>query len=155
MIGGGDGAFENALMLAECCPEVFLLVRSKPRARADFVRTVRERGEIEIIEGAEVLEIVGKGEVEGVSYRFGGERRFLPVERVLIKIGLQPNSEWLGGFCRTLPSGHLWTERNLRTSSPRIWAIGDLVELKHPSLSTALGQACIAVREIAEFLGRA
>ncbi len=151
VIGGGDGAFENALMMSEKCPEVHLFFRGeKPRASAKFVARAVEKENVHLHPQCTPIQFEGDSELRGIRFR-GPEGEFtFPTERALIKIGFVPNSRWLRPHCQLLPSQFVWTDRNMRTSCPNIWAIGDLAEPNNPSLSVAAGHACIALRNIAK-----
>src|ERR1041385_771832 len=68
VIGGGDAAAENALLLAEVCPTVTLVHRGKKlSARAEFVERLRGEHCVTVFKEAVVRRIIGHEEVEGVE----------------------------------------------------------------------------------------
>lgn len=149
IVGGGDGAFENALHAAACCPHITLVVRSqKSRARKDFIERVMKHPKIEVLFESEVSAIHGEHCVTGASVQTPSGARCLDVKAVLIKIGLETVTSWLPETCKLTEHGTLPVDDSQRTPYPRLWSVGDLCTGIDPSLSAAVGQASMAVRDI-------
>ncbi|MBK6798113.1 MAG: FAD-dependent oxidoreductase [Acidobacteria bacterium] len=91
VIGGGDSAVENALILARVCPRVTLIHRSGNfRARDEWIKEARENPRIEFLEGYIPMAIEGTDRVERIllkSMRTGAETH-LETSGVFIKIGI-------------------------------------------------------------------
>lgn len=155
IVGGGDGAFENALWLVDTCgcPEVTVSSRGEAfRARRDFVEQAKAHPKIRLWAGS-VLEGVEGGErIDAVFLRMHGEIQRLEVGALLIKIGFAPQSQRVMGQCRLDPQGYVVVDATQRTSAPRLWAVGDVCTPIDPSLSVCVGQGCLAAREIQRFL---
>jgi thioredoxin reductase (NADPH) len=160
VIGGGDGAMENALWLVEACgcPSVSLVHRGRSlRGRRDFIERVMEHPQIRVILGS--LLVACESEEEGgrlTAVRIEtpqGEER-LAAEALLIKIGFAPQTQLLRGKSEMDAQGYLWVDAHQKTSAGRLWAVGDLCTPVDPSISVAVGQGCLAAREIARFLAR-
>src|SRR6267142_2390879 len=68
VIGGGDAAAENALMLAEVCPTVTLVHRGKKlRARREFTEQLHTSHCITVFPESVVRRIIGREQVEAVE----------------------------------------------------------------------------------------
>jgi thioredoxin reductase (NADPH) len=68
IIGGGDAAAENALLLAEVCATVTLVSRGKAlRARREFLDRLRDNHCITVFKEANVQRILGEDKVEAVE----------------------------------------------------------------------------------------
>lgn len=147
-VGGGDAAFENALILAGHGSQVTLAVRGEPRARAEFQSQVAAEPRIVRRDRTRVTEIAGRGRVERVRLEAEGGSETLEVDAVVVKIGVVPNTEWCAGALALDPDGYIVTQPGGRTSMPRVWAAGDVTRPLLPSISVALGSAAIAVAEI-------
>ncbi|MGI8882796.1 MAG: NAD(P)/FAD-dependent oxidoreductase, partial [Pyrinomonadaceae bacterium] len=94
IVGGGDAALENALILAEMAKKVYLAHRRKDfRGRTEFLERIGSNRKIEITTETVIERIVGSGRVEQVETRNlrTDETRVLPIEAVLIRIGVAPN----------------------------------------------------------------
>lgn len=149
VLGGGDGAFENALMMAEVCPRVTILCRGqKPRARLHFQERVASHPRIDLRLGCNILSVRGQQQVEEIELQDREGFHTLPVEVILVKIGMEPQSQWLREICKQDREGYLCVDGEQRTSDAWIWAVGDVCTPRDPSLSVAAGQACVAIRSI-------
>src|SRR5438034_4125432 len=73
VIGGGDAAAENALLLAEVCPTVTLVHRGKKlRARREFSEALPTNHCVTIFPGSIVRRILGGDHVEAVEIERAG-----------------------------------------------------------------------------------
>jgi thioredoxin reductase (NADPH) len=70
------------------------------------------------------------------------------VDFVLLRIGVQPNSELARGLLDLDESGHIVVDHLCRTSSPGIFAAGDVANPHSPTISTATGTATTAAKSI-------
>ncbi len=96
VVGGGDAAAENALMLAEVCPTVTLVHRgARLRARREFVERLKSEHRITVFLEATLERIIGSDKVEAVEIRRRGALKpfQVAVQGVLIRIGVAPNTE--------------------------------------------------------------
>ncbi len=146
VVGGGDAAYENALLLAEVGCRVTLLVRDRPRARGEFQDRVGASGAIRVREDTRVRAILGEDRVDALDVEGSGGASKLPVSGVVIKVGVIPNTEWCAALERD-PEGYLRVDQRLRTSHSRIWAAGDVARPVAASLAVALGHGVLAVIE--------
>ncbi|HET7226979.1 MAG TPA: NAD(P)/FAD-dependent oxidoreductase [Candidatus Eisenbacteria bacterium] len=146
--GGGDAAYENALLLARAACDVVLLVRDAPRARAEFQRAAEAEPRIAVRHDTQVTAALGTGRLEAVRIESAGRREDLAVDALVVKVGIMPNSEWCAGALALDPAGHVEVDATLRTSRPRVWAAGDVTGPNRPSLAVAIGQAAEAVDAI-------
>ncbi len=148
VVGGGDAAFENALILAAAGCRVGIAVRGRPRARAEFRSRVAAEPRIEVLEGTRVVAIEGEDRVRAVRLSDGLDERVRVVEGVVIKLGATPNTEWCAGALERDADGYLPVDARLRTSAPGVWAAGDVTRPRLPSVPVALGQGALALADI-------
>lgn len=148
VVGGGDAAFENALLLAEAGAEVDLVVRGEPRARSEFRDRALESERIRVHAHARVVEVLGGDEVTAVRLEDGGAGSELPARGVVVKIGVVPNSEWCREAIATDAAGYVLVDAGLGTSAPDVWAAGDITRPAPPSVPVALGQGAQAAAAI-------
>lgn len=148
VVGGGDAAFENALLLAAAGSEVDLFVRGEPRARSEFRERAAAHPRIRLHRGARVTAILGDDAVAAVRVELGGAEREVPTRGVVIKIGVLPNTEWCRDAVATDPDGYVRVDASLATSAPGVWAAGDVIRPVPPSIPVAMGQGSQAATAI-------
>jgi alkyl hydroperoxide reductase subunit F len=130
VVGSGNSALEAVIDLFPYAKKVYLLIRGD-RVKGDPVtrEKVTDASQVEIIDNAEVEEIVGNERVTGVRYRDkrGGDTKELSVAGVFVEIGLVPNSEIVGDLVETNEAGEIVVhEQTAETSKKGIFAAGDV-----------------------------
>jgi thioredoxin reductase (NADPH) len=157
IIGGGDAALENALLLAETAKKVLVIHRRNAfTARDLFVSKAQADRRIELCFGTVVNEISGRNEVSKirVTDNASGRRRDIGVDAVLIRIGVQPNSEMLRGAVDLDERGYVRVDHLGRTRLPNVYAVGDLANPISPTISTAVGTGATAAKSICSLICR-
>jgi len=152
VVGGGDAAAENALLLAEVCPTVTLVHWGKKlRARPEFVERIRSEHCITVFTDAVVRRIIGETEVEGVEIeRAGAIKPFqMAVKGVLVRIGVEPNTELFRDQLHTDERGYIIVTGEQETSATNVFAIGDVSNPLAPTISGACGAGATAAKVIA------
>lgn len=152
VIGGGDAAYENALLLVAAGCAVTLLVRGTPRARAEFCARVAAEPRITVRTGTSVEALLGDDALRAVRLRDEAGVHELPCEGVVVKVGVVPNTEWCRNALARDADGWLAVDASYRTSMPGVWAAGDIVRPALPSVSVAAGQGALAVAAIRRHL---
>lgn len=155
VIGGGDAAAENALLLAEVCPTVTLVHRSKKlKARREFVEQLQTQHCITVFPESIVTRILGNDRVEAVEIRRKDAIKpfQMAVGGVAIRIGVEPNTELLQGQVKLDERGYVLVSRYLESSVENVFAIGDVASPLSPTISTASGHGTTAAKVIASRL---
>lgn len=149
VVGGGDAAIENALLLAEVCPRVWLVHRGNElRARPEFVERLTAESRITTLLGTTIARIFGSMRVEGVELQRGGNYERLAVEAVLVRIGYAPNTELLRGQVEMDDGGYVRVTHEGETSVPDVFAIGDISNPRAPTISGAVGAGATVAKVI-------
>jgi len=152
VIGGGDAAAENALLLAEVCPTVTLVHRGKSlRARREFVERLQTSHCITVFKEATVQRILGSDRVEAVEIlRAGAIKPFqMAVGGVLIRVGVEPNTELFHEQLQLDARGYIISDGTQQTSIENVFAIGDVSNPLAPTISGATGAGATAAKVIA------
>ena len=157
VIGGGDAAAENALLLAEVCPTVTLVHRGKKlRARREFTETLHTNHCITVFPESVVRRIIGREWVEAVEIeRAGAIKPFqMAVQGVIVRIGFEPNTELFQDQIERDERGYLVVNAQQETSMENVFAVGDVANPMAPTISSAVGAGATAAKVIASRLGR-
>jgi thioredoxin reductase (NADPH) len=157
VIGGGDAAAENALLLAEVCPTVTLVHRGrKLRARREFTEQLHTHHCITVFPESNVRRILGQEHVEAVEIeRAGAIKPFqMAVQGVVIRIGFAPNTDFVGGQLQLDEGGYVLVDSLHETSVENVFAIGDVSNPSAPTIAGAVGAGATAAKVIASRLTR-
>ncbi|MFZ5827468.1 MAG: NAD(P)/FAD-dependent oxidoreductase [Bacillota bacterium] len=151
VIGGGDRAVENALMLAATASQVTLLHRGPQlRARAPLAAPLRAHPQVELRLNTSVTRFAVADGRARIAARSGSTPVELEADAVCIYIGNRPNSGLVQGQVELDSEGYIVTDRYGRTSVPHLYAVGDVcTPPSFQSLATAAGQAMVAAKQIA------
>ena len=158
VVGGGDSALQEALVLAKFCGKVHIVHRGAHfRARTEFVERVAAEPKIAVMWHTVLTGILGGKMVEKVRLgsASGGETRELACAGVFVNVGLQPSAEYLAPDVRRDDAGRIITADSLETSSPGLWAIGAVRSGYTGALRDGAAEAQRAAAAIAARLGRA
>jgi thioredoxin reductase (NADPH) len=155
VVGGGDAAVENALLLAEICPTVTLVHRGKKlRARREFVEQLQAKHCITVFTESVLTRIIGDERVEAVEIqRKQGLKPFqLAVRGVLIRIGVEPNTELFREQLDIDERGYVEVNNQQETNVSMVFAVGDVSNPVAPTISSATGAGATAAKVIASRL---
>jgi thioredoxin reductase (NADPH) len=147
VVGGGDSAFDEALVLAEHAARVTILHRGPaPDAQHALVTKAAANGRIEVVLDAAVEEILGDEQVAAVRLRDLKTAAVAdrPVQGVFIYVGLEPNTAFLGGLLALDSGGHIETDIMMRTSVAGVFAAGDIRKASVAQLAAAAGDGATA-----------
>ena len=133
VVGGGDAAFEGALLLSGYVKKVYLVHRRDQfRAKPFFVEEAKDAPNIEFVLNSVVKEIRGDTKVRSVVVynKITGETREIPVDGVFIEIGFEPPKEWYHKLgLETDEVGYIKVDEWMRTNIPGVFAAGDCTSM--------------------------
>jgi len=125
VVGGGDSALQEALVLAKFCRKVHIVHRgSRFRAQQHLVERVASEPRIATIWNATIEAILGAKMVEKVRVKRDGKTEDIASAGVFAYIGLEPNAECAPSGIGRDAHGHLVTNNAFETSMAGVWAIG-------------------------------
>ena len=160
VVGGGNTAVEEALYLSHIARSVTLVHRRDAlRAERILRNRLTAKDNVSVVWNAEVEEIVGKlkplKSVTGIRLRdrLTGETSERATDGVFVAIGHAPAVGLFAGKLRQKPSGYLWTEPGATaTSTPGVFAAGDVADDVYRQAVTAAGLGCMAALEAEKWL---
>ena len=147
VVGGGDSALDEAVVLTEYASRVIMFHR-RDRFRGQKVLQDRVllHAKVEVRWNTVVDEVLGDGLVEGVSITdvTTGEPSRVDVSGLFICVGLEPNAQYLSGFVELDNAGHIPTDIWMRTAVPGLLAAGDIRQGSAAQLASAAGDGATA-----------
>ena len=147
VIGGGDTAITDALELSQYATNVYVIHR-RDQLRAGHVLQQKAfaQPKLRFIWDTIVEDITGDEFVSELRLRNvkTGEVSPLPVAGVFIAVGLQPNSQCFANIATLDETGQIITDETMATSTPGIFAIGDIRKNSPRQVSTAVGDGATA-----------
>jgi len=155
VIGGGDAAAENALLLAEVCPTVTLVHRGKKlRARREFSEQLHTNHCITVFPESVVRRIIGREQVEAVEIeRVGAIKPFqMAVQGVIVRVGFVPKTELFRDQLGLDERSYVLVNAAQETSMENVFAIGDAANPLAPTIAGAVGGGATAAKVIASRL---
>lgn len=151
VVGGGDAAFENALILAETAKEVFLLHRGKDfRARSEFVEKVLANPKIKVLTETIITKFAGDRRIEVIELKNlkTNEKKILSIQAVLIRAGVAPDTKIFRGKIDLDEKGYIKIDSSCETSVRGVFAAGDVANRIAPTVSSAVGMGATAAKAI-------
>lgn len=151
VVGGGDAAVENSLILAKGGAHVTLAHRRWDfSSQGHFLEEASGNPGIDIITGATLEEIRGGASVESVVLKKmdSGASEEFSTDLVLIRIGVEPNTTLMRHTIELDGQGYILTGALQATSEAGVYAIGDVCSPLSPTISSAVGQGALVAKVI-------
>lgn len=144
VIGGGNSGIEAALDLAGMVNHVTVF-EFLPELKADqvLVEKAQEHEKITIIKNAATKEVLAEnGKVIALSYedRATGDIKQQALSGIFVQIGLLPNSGFLKDVVELTKHGEVVIDEKCQTSTPGIFAAGDVTTVPYKQIIIAMGE---------------
>ena len=145
--GGGNTAIESALYLSNICNKVYLIHRRDEfRAEQVEVDKLKDKDNVEFVLNTNITQLNGENFLESIIVDQNGELKQININGLFVCIGRKPNSENL--TIDRDSSGYIITTHDMETSTPGMYAIGDVRAKEIRQLSTASADGVIAAQNI-------
>ena len=157
VVGGGDSAVEEAIFLTKFARKVYIIHRRGELRATKYVRQkARENGKIEFVWHSVVEEIKGEATVTGVDVKDvrTGDIASLTTDGVFIYIGHDPSAELVKELVQLDENGYIVTGDDMRTSTPGLFAAGDVRKKLLRQVVTAVADGAIAAVAAEKYLER-
>jgi len=153
--GGGDAGITEGLYLSRIASKV-IIIELMPELSVTEVLRKRALAnlKIEIRCGTKIKAIVGDGQVKGLELLDvkTGQESTLEVDGVFVRIGLEPNSDYLKGVLPLDSDGQILVNDELETRVPGCFAAGDIRHNSKRQVVTAAGDGATAALSTSRFL---
>jgi len=156
VVGGGDAALQEALVLANFCTRVHLVHRgTKFRARQHLIDAVAARNNIYPVWNTVAEEVLGAQMVSKVRVRNTGDGKTseIPCSGFFAYIGLDPNCEFAPAEIQRNANGCLVTDNSLQTAMPGVFAAGAVRAGYGGLLTHAVAEGDLAAKAVTAQFG--
>ncbi|MEV8338155.1 thioredoxin-disulfide reductase [Leucobacter sp. NPDC077196] len=156
VVGGGDSAMEEATFLTRFADKVYVIHRREElKASKIMQQRAFDNPKIEFVWNSAVAAIHGESELTGITLRdtVDGSERDLALDGLFIAIGNDPRTHLVHGKLDLTVDGTIAVEgRSSRTSSPGVFAAGDVVDPSYRQAITAAASGTVAALDAEHYL---
>lgn len=149
IVGSGDTAIEQAYFLFKYASKISMVfVGDEPTANDPLKNKVLDDAKLTLIPNSTVVEIKGSGDqVSGVTieHEQTKEQQEVACGAVFLAIGMDPNTELFKDQINMDEKGYIEVDEWMVTSTPGVFACGDVVKNNYKQAITSAGQGCQAV----------
>ncbi|HYK37220.1 FAD-dependent oxidoreductase [Alloacidobacterium sp.] len=175
IVGGANSAGQAAMHFSKYAHKVTMLVRSTLEKSMSkyLIDQIAGTSNIEVQTGAEVKEVQGNGHLECIKVRNQHGDIVCSASSLYIFIGAAPQTDWLPDTVMRDPNGFvlsgpdlqiegrmpkIWKENRqpylLETSTPGIFAVGDVRHGSVKRVASAVGEGSISCQFMHQYLAR-
>jgi thioredoxin reductase (NADPH) len=154
VVGGGDTALDAVIDAHKVTDKIWLMHRKETlRAAGNTVEKVLKEKMAAILYNTELLEIKGDNEVSEVVLhnRRTNETQSMAIDRVVIAVGLVPNTEVFGDLGLEMNGNFIKTDHEMRTNVEGIFAAGDIVSI-YQLATVAAAQGALAAHNAYKYI---
>lgn len=144
VVGGSDAALTAALLLNEYASKVSIIYKKEKFFKAEpvWVELIEKERKIEIFFNEEIVEILGKDNIDKVRLKSG---KLLKTNGIFVEIGSIPETNILKSLRLNLnENGYIISDKNQKTNLDGFYAAGDVTDSSLKQIVTAASQGAIA-----------
>ncbi len=155
VIGGGNSAAADALLLSKICKKVIVVHRrDKLRAEKVYRDPLFKAQNVEFLWNSTVCEILSDDKVMGVRIRnlVDGKEKEISTDGVFISIGRSPQTELFRGQIDIDKNGYIIADETTKTNVSGVFAAGDVRTKPVRQIVTATADGACASHFAEEYL---
>ena len=147
VIGGGNVAIEDALLLSDLCRSVTVVHRSANfKAEQRQLVKARAKGNVKFVTDSVVKELVGDNSLERVRIenKLNGQVTDIAVDGVFVAIGSEPDNSLFANQIHLNEFGYVVAGEDCHTNLPGVFVAGDTRTKQVRQLVTAAADGAVA-----------
>ena len=154
VVGGGNSAAADALLLSKICEKVYVIVRKDVMSATKIYHEPLMKAErVEFKWNSEVRELLHGMKLSGVRIENkSGESEEIALDGLFIAIGRQPATEIFKGQLELDKSGYIVADESTKTNIPGVFAVGDVRTKVMRQIITAAADGAVASHYVEEFI---
>lgn len=156
VVGGGDSAMEEAIVMTNYAASVTLVHRSETFKASEIMqKRVKENPKIKLMLNSEIKEILGDQVVDKVKILNNktNETTEMPIDGVFVAIGHIPNTKVFQGIDLD-ERGFVKVHDHYKTNVDGVFVAGDVHDAEYKQAITAAGYGCAAALEAEKWLNK-
>ena len=157
VVGGGNSAAADALLLSRVAKKVFLVHRRDTlRAEKVYHRPLMEAENVEFRWNSEVTQLLSGDRLTGIRLRnrLSGEEETLSCDGVFISVGRRPASQLFENQLALDGAGYIAADETTATNIPGVFAVGDIRTKPLRQVVTAVADGAVAVHMAENYLAQ-
>lgn len=154
VVGGGDSAMEEALVMTKFANHVWLMHRRDSfKASAAMQEKVFKNEKITVVWNTEITEVLGDVKVSGVKINNNktSEVSEMAIDGIFVAIGHIPNSAIFEGIDRD-EKGFIKVYNHTKTNIYGVFVAGDVHDATYKQAVTAAAFGCMAALEVEKWI---
>ena len=155
VVGGGNSAVADALLLSRVAKQVILVHRRDSlRAEKIYHDQLQKAENVEFRWNSVVTELLHEQKVTGIRLQDvqSGEESVLSCDGVFVSVGRKPATELVRGQVDLDRDGYIVAGENTRANIPGVYAVGDVRTKPLRQIVTAVADGAMAVHAAEAYL---
>ncbi|MBO5980932.1 MAG: thioredoxin-disulfide reductase [Clostridia bacterium] len=156
VIGGGNSAAADALLLSKICEKVYVIHRRDTlRAEKVYYEPLTKAQNIEFVWNSRLESFIHDQKVKGIrTKKNDGSTKDIELDGVFISIGRVPVSHLFAKDVATDEKGYIIADETTKTSVDGVFAAGDVRSKAVRQIVTAAADGAVAVHFAQEYLAK-
>ncbi|MCL2052960.1 MAG: thioredoxin-disulfide reductase [Oscillospiraceae bacterium] len=155
VVGGGNVAIGDALLLSDLCRKVTIIHRSENfEAERMQLEQVRAKENVQFITNSNVKEIVGADKIEGliIENKIDFQITEIPIDGLFIAIGFEPDNLLFAPEVNLDEKGYIIAGEDCKTNLPGVFVAGDTRTKAVRQIVTAANDGSISALAASEYI---
>lgn len=147
VLGGGNSALQEAVLLSEGCKKVYLIQNLDYfTGEARLIEKLKEKDNVEFITGTVISELIGEEKLEGLKLCKESDKSEseLDVNGLFVAIGLVPENEAFSDIAGLDEFGYIDSDESCTTKTAGIFVAGDCRKKQIRQITTATADGSVA-----------
>lgn len=155
VIGGGNSALQEAILLSEQCKQVFVVQNLDSLTGEQKLReNLAARPNVQIILGTVVDAILGEDTLTGIRVKHVADDTLsdLAIDGMFVAIGLIPQNEPFANVIKLNSYGYADADESCLTNTPGIFVAGDCRSKKIRQVTTSAADGAVAALAACDYI---
>lgn len=154
VIGGGNSALQEALLLSEQCSEVVIVQNLEYlTGEKKLIDQVMQKSNITVILGTVVDSLAGDSELKSINIKDNsGKIEELKIDGMFVAIGLVPQNSFASDVVNLDDRGYVSADENALTNAAGIFVAGDCRTKRIRQVATACADGAVAALAACDFI---